>query len=150
MDSAYSSTDTSLSFIPISDWLISCCGSLMLHQKMKWKDEIQIFWWRTRKQCQKSVGKRKSHSLLKTRPIDPSLLNCMPWVLKTCLRASIPCVLTCSRDLRAYVLACLRALRTYVLTCQRVFRAYMLTFQRALHAYVLTCQRVLGAYILTC
>ena len=42
----YSSTDNLLSPIPIpvSDWLIFCCGNLMLHQKKKMKMmKTQIF-----------------------------------------------------------------------------------------------------------
>ena len=34
---ACSSTDNFLSSVPVSDWIIFCCGNLILHQKRKWK-----------------------------------------------------------------------------------------------------------------
>ena len=95
-----------------------------------------------------------------------SLLNCVPYILKTCSRAVRAYVLTCLACLRVHeptalrvhlptcltcshanvpcVLKCSRVLRAYVLTCQRVLRAYALACQRALHTHVLmplTCPR---------
>ena len=82
---------------------------------------------------------------------QPSLLNCVPCVLKTCSRANVPYVLTCQRALRAYMVTCQRALRTYVVTCLRPSRAYMvkcLACLRANVSCVLTCSRALSAYVL--
>ena len=76
-----------------------------------------------------------------------SLLNCLPYVLETCLRAH---VLTCLACQHAYVLTCQRILHVYVLTLQRILHVYVLTLQRILHVYVLTLQRALLAYVLTC
>ena len=36
---AYGSTDNFLLPIPVSDWLILCCGNLILHQKNKNKND---------------------------------------------------------------------------------------------------------------
>ena len=63
-------------------------------------------------------------------------------MLKTCLRANVPCVLTYQRALHAYMVTRLRALRAYVRTCQRVLRAYV--------PYVLTCQNAVCAYVFLC
>ena len=45
MDSyfAYSSTDNFLFPIPISDWLIFCCGKLMLHKKRNQNEKHKFF-----------------------------------------------------------------------------------------------------------
>ena len=71
-----------------------------------------------------------------------SLLNCVPFVLKTCSHDNMPCVLTCPPAMRAYVLTYQRALRAYMLTCQRVLRAHVptrLAYLRACVSSVLTC-----------
>ena len=47
-----------------------------------------------------------------------SLLNCVPFVLKTCSRANVPCVLTCSRANVLFVVTCSRANVPCVLTCR--------------------------------
>ena len=99
-----------------------------------------------------------------------SLLNCVPYILKTCsravrayvltclaclrvheptgLRVHVPTCLTCSHANVPCVLKCSRALRAYVLMCQRVLRAYVLTCQRVLRAYALACQRALHTHVL--
>ena len=102
-----------------------------------------------------------------------SLLNCVPCVVKTCLRANVPYVLTCSRAYLLCVLTCSRANVPCVLTSSlanvpcvltcsrsntpcvlkhsraRTMRAYLLTCQCALCDYVLKCQHPLSAYVLT-
>ena len=70
-----------------------------------------------------------------------SLLNCVSCVLKTCSRASVPCVLTCSDTNVLCVRTCSRANVLCVLTWPRTNVPYMLTCQDGLHAYMLTCQR---------
>ena len=93
--------------------------------------------------------------------LNSSLLNCLPYVLKTCSRTSGPCLLTCSRANVPCVLTCsrdnvhcmfqrLRANMSCVLTCSTVNVSFILTcsganvpcvlaFQRALHTHVLMC-----------
>ena len=94
--------------------------------------------------------------VLNTGPLDwessalttKLLLNCVPYVLKTCSRANVSCVLTYSHTSVPcvfFVLTCLVYFSTYVLTCQRVLCAYVLTCQRALPAYVPTCFAYLRA-----
>ena len=46
-----------------------------------------------------------------------SLLNCKPYVLKTCSRANVPCVLTCLRAVRDHLPMCLACLGAHVPTC---------------------------------
>ena len=93
-----------------------------------------------------------------TRRSQDSLLNCVPWMLKTCLHAhmptcfawlhaQVPCVLTCQRALCAQVPMCLACLRTYMSTC---FCACILTYHYALRAYMLMCQHALCALVLKC
>ena len=87
-----------------------------------------------------------------------SLLNCEPFVLKTCSCANMPCVLTCPPAMQAYmltyqvpcVLTCLHANVSCVLMCLRANAPCVLTCLRVFHAHVLMCQRVLRAYALTC
>ena len=72
-----------------------------------------------------------------------SLLNCVPCMLKMCLRPNVPYVLTCStcqRALSAYVLICQCAMWDYVLTCQHALRAYVSAYQRVMRAYMLMYQ----------
>ena len=90
----------------------------------------------------------------------------MPCVLKTCSRANVPWVLTCSHVptflacLRAhvpwvlkYVLTYQHALCAYVLTCLECLRAHVPTYLACLLAHVptsLACLRALPAYVLMC
>ena len=40
----YSFTDNSRPPVPVSDWLILCCGNLVLHQKKKKKKRNEKFY----------------------------------------------------------------------------------------------------------
>ena len=67
---AYSSTDSWKPLIYVSDWLIFCCGNLILHQKKKSK------WWKHRFCHEKQKMPKKyitalSSIFLWTRPTDP-------------------------------------------------------------------------------
>ena len=73
---------------------------------------------------------------------ERSLLNCVPYLLKTCSRANVSYVLTCFMCLRAHVPTCfaclraLRALRAQVLTCLACLRAHVPTCLACLRANV--------------
>ena len=49
----YSSTDDFLSLIPISDWLIFCCGNSILHQKRNENDKNTNFFIKKTKTAKK-------------------------------------------------------------------------------------------------
>ena len=64
-----SSTDNFWSPIPISDWLISCCGNLIIYQKGKKNKKDKYFDEKQQKKAKKV--KIKQRSLLWTRSTDP-------------------------------------------------------------------------------
>ena len=74
----------------------------------------------------------------------------MPYVLKTCSRANVPCVLTCSRAKVPCVLMCSRANVPCVLTCSRANVPCVLTCSHANVCCVLTCSRASVSCVLTC
>ena len=107
------------------------------------------------------IGFLINAGLLNVYFILQSLLNCMPWVLKTCSGANVPCVLTCPRTNALCVLTCSRANAPCVLTCLRAHVPCVLTCSRANVSCILTCSRTnascvlaylraLRAYVLTC
>ena len=65
-----------------------------------------------------------------------SLLNCVPFVLKTCSCANMPCVLTCSRT---KCLACLHAYMPTYLACSCAYVPTRLVYLRACVSSMLTC-----------
>ena len=60
-----------------------------------------------------------------------SLLNCVTYMLKTCSRANVPCVLTSPRANVPCVLTCSRANVISVLACSRAKAPYVLTCSHA-------------------
>ena len=60
-----------LSPAPILNWVIFCCGNLLLYQKVMKMMKTQIFWWITTKERQKVICKHKPNSLLWTCPLNP-------------------------------------------------------------------------------
>ena len=59
--------------IQVSDWLICCCGNLMLYQKKKEMKMIkaQILWWKTAKKMSEKYMKVLRNIFLWTRHTDP-------------------------------------------------------------------------------
>ena len=67
MFSKYSSTDNFLSPVPVSDWLIFCCGNSMLYQKKNENDKNTIFLMKN--QMPKSISRYKVIVYSKLTPL---------------------------------------------------------------------------------
>ena len=79
-----------------------------------------------------------------------SLLNCVPWVLKPCSPANMPCVLTCSRANVSCMLMCSRTNVPCALTCSLANVFCVLTHSSANVPCELTCSRANVPCELTC
>ena len=64
MQLAYSSTDSFLASIPVSDWLIFCCGNLILYKKRNENDKNKFFDEKQQKKCKNVYENRELHCLL--------------------------------------------------------------------------------------
>ena len=78
---AYSSADSWKPRIHVSDWLILCCGNLMLYQKKKWKWPKHKFC--DEKQKKKIKQKKKYPKKQKPKRYIKVLSNIFLWISHT-------------------------------------------------------------------
>ena len=113
--------------------LISCCQKQNID--LEFHDYCSFFEFLT------SEGKKEGNTYISWNcTLERSLLNCAPCVLKTCLRANVPYVLTYSHANVPHVLMCLAC------SCANVPCVLMCSYAlhtRALCTYMLVCKRAI-------